>query len=69
MPFIRFIQTPAGRAARVITGLLLLIYGGLALGLPGIVAMMAGVMSLVTGLAGLPHPAAPLKTRLKGETT
>lgn len=56
MLFIRFIQTPTGRTLRVLAGLLLLLYGTLTLGLTGIVAMMAGVMSLVTGLAGLPHP-------------
>jgi hypothetical protein len=56
MFFIRFIQSPAGRALRVIAGLLLLLYWTLALGLAGIVAMMAGVMSLVTGVAGVPHP-------------
>ncbi len=65
MFFIQFIQTPAGRALRVIGGLLLFLYGTLVLGLPGIVAMMAGVMSLVTGVAGLPHR--PQDTRhLKG---
>lgn len=63
MLFIRFIQTPAGRALRVVAGLLLLLYGTLALGLTGIVAMMAGVMSLVTGLAGLPHPPSPHNPR------
>lgn len=64
MVFIRFIQSPAGRALRVVVGLLLLLYGTVALSLPGIVAMMAGVMSLVTGLAGLPHPPAPHNPRL-----
>lgn len=64
MLFIRFIQTPAGRTLRVVAGLLLLIYGTLALGLTGIVAMMAGVMSLVTGLAGLPHPSSPHNSHL-----
>lgn len=49
---------------RVVAGLLLLLYGTVALSLPGIVAMMAGVMSLVTGLAGLPHPPAPHNPRL-----
>lgn len=63
MIFIRFIQTRAGRVLRVLVGLLLLVYGTLVLGLPGIVAMMAGVMSLVTGLAGLPHPPAPQNPR------
>ncbi len=60
MFFIRFMQTTAGRGLRAIAGLLLFLYGTLVLGLPGIVAMMAGVMSMVTGLAGLPHP--PRKT-------
>lgn len=64
MLFIRFIQTPAGRALRVLAGLLLFLYGTLALGLLGVVAMMAGVMSLVTGLAGLPHPSSPHNSRL-----
>ena len=59
MLFVHFIQTPLGRLARIVAGLLLLAYGGFALSLPGLVAMMAGVVSLVTGLAGLPHPPAP----------
>lgn len=64
MLLVRFLQTPAGRIMRVVAGLLLLLYGTVALSLPGIVAMMAGVMSLVTGLAGLPHPPAPHNPRL-----
>lgn len=59
MQFVQFIQTPLGRLARIVAGLLLLAYGGMTLSLPGIVAMMAGVVSLVTGLAGLPQPPAP----------
>ena len=59
MPLVHFIQTPLGRAARILTGLLLLTYGVVSLTLPGIVAMMAGTVSLVTGLAGIPHPPAP----------
>lgn len=63
MAFIRFIQTPVGRGMRVVAGLLLLAFGGVAHSLPGLVAMMAGVMSLVTGLAGLPHPPAAKPSR------
>ena len=56
MVLIRLLQTRAGRVIRVLAGLLLLAYGGSALTLTGVVAMMAGVMSLVTGVAGLPNP-------------
>ena len=55
MALLRLLQSPAGRTARVLAGLLLLAYGGLTPTLPGVVAMVAGVMSLVTGVAGLPH--------------
>ena len=57
MPLIRLLQSPIGRGARVLAGLLLLAYGGFTPTFAGVVAMMAGVVSLVTGVAGLPHRA------------
>lgn len=59
MPLVRFVYTPLGRITRVLGGLGLLAFGILTLSLWGIVAMMIGVVALVTGLAGLPHPPAP----------
>ena len=55
MAFIKFLQTPAGRAARIVTGLLLLAYGAVSPTLFGIVAMMAGIAGVVTGLTRLPQ--------------
>ena len=55
MVLIRLLQTRAGRVLRVMAGLVLLVYGSSTLTFTGVVAMMAGVMSLVTGVAGLPH--------------
>jgi hypothetical protein len=55
MAFLKFLQTPAGRTARVVTGLLLLAYGALSPTLPGIVALMAGIAGVVTGLTRLPQ--------------
>ncbi len=55
MIFFRFMHTPAGRTLRIIAGLLLLAYGTMSPTLLGIVAMMAGVASIVTGFARLPH--------------
>jgi len=59
MAFVRFVSTPLGRGLRILGGLLLLAYGVLTLSLWGIVGMMVGVVALVTGLAGLPHPPVP----------
>ena len=56
MAFFRFMHTPAGRTLRIITGLLLLAYGALSPTLLGLLAMMAGVASIVTGFARLPAP-------------
>lgn len=55
MAFIKFLQTPAGRTARIITGLLLMAYGTLSPTLLGIVAMMAGIAGVVTGFTRLPQ--------------
>ena len=55
MFLIRLLQTRAGRAVRVVAGLLLIALGSTSFTLAGVVAMMAGVMSLVTGVAGLPY--------------
>jgi hypothetical protein len=64
MALLRFMHTPAGRTLRIIAGLLLLAYGTLSPTLVGLVAMMAGVASIVTGFARPPHaPAAPAKPR------
>jgi hypothetical protein len=56
MVLIHLLQTRTGRIMRVVVGFLLLAYGSRSLTFPGVVAMMAGVMSLVTGAAGLPAP-------------
>lgn len=63
MPFFRFMHTPAGRTLRIIAGLLLLAYGTLSPTLLGIVAMMAGVASIVTGLTRLPKLPPPAQRR------
>ena len=59
MPLLRFFKTPAGRTLRIIAGLALLAFGALSPTLIGIVALMAGVASIVTGFARLPHPPVP----------
>ncbi|HUF23897.1 MAG TPA: hypothetical protein VMN81_07210 [Vicinamibacterales bacterium] len=59
MPLIRFMHTPAGRTLRIIAGLLLLAYGALSPTLAGLLAMMAGVAGIVTGLARLPQTPVP----------
>ena len=59
MVFLRFFKTPAGRTLRIIAGLALLAYGALTPTLVGIVALMMGVASIVTGFARLPHPPMP----------
>ena len=56
MALFRFFRTPAGRTVRILAGLLLLAYGAMSPTLLGIVALMAGVASIVTGFARLPHP-------------
>ena len=61
MAFLRFLRTPAGRTIRILAGLMLMAYGTMSPTLVGIVALMAGVASIVTGFARLPHvpPPAP----------
>lgn len=59
MAFFHFMHTPAGRTLRIIVGLLLLAYGALSPTLLGLLAMMAGVASIVTGFARLPAPPRP----------
>lgn len=54
MAFFRFMHTPAGRTLRIILGLLLFAYGALSPTLIGLLALMAGVASIVTGFARLP---------------
>ena len=61
MRLLRFMHTPAGRTLRIIAGLLLLAYGTLSPTLGGLLAMMAGVASIVTGFARAPQ--APAKPR------
>lgn len=64
MPLLRFMHTTAGRTFRIIAGLLLLAYGTLTPTLAGLLAMMAGVASIVTGFARLPQtPSAPSRPR------
>ena len=64
MPLLRFMHTPAGRTLRIIAGLLLLSYGALSPTLAGLLALMAGVASIVTGFARLPQaPVAPVTPR------
>lgn len=67
MAFFRFMHTPAGRTLRIIIGLLLLAYGTLSPTLVGVLAMMAGVASIVTGFARLPalpqRPSSPKEMR------
>lgn len=59
MAFFRFMRTPAGRTLRISAGLLLFAFGALSHTFIGIVALMAGVASIVTGLARLPHAPSP----------
>lgn len=54
MVFFHFMRTPAGRTIRIIAGLLLLAYGTVSATLAGLLAMMAGIVSIVTGLTRLP---------------
>ena len=54
MAFFRLMQTPFGRTVRIVLGLLLMAYGALAPTLLGIVALMAGIASIVTGFARFP---------------
>lgn len=49
------LHTPAGRTLRIVAGLLLLAYGALSSTLPGLLALMAGVAAIVTGLTRLPQ--------------
>ena len=55
MAFLHFMRTPAGRTLRVIAGLLLLAYGAISPTLGGLLALMGGVVSIVTGLTRLPQ--------------
>jgi hypothetical protein len=54
MVFLHFMRTPAGRTLRIVAGLLLLAYGTVSQTLGGLLAMMAGIVSIVTGLTRLP---------------
>lgn len=56
MALFRFFHSPAGRTVRIIAGVLLLAFGATSATLLGIVALMAGVASIVTGIVRLPHP-------------
>lgn len=62
MAFLQFMRSPVGRTLRITAGLLLLAFGILSHTLLGIVALMAGVASIITGFARLPHaPPRPLE--------
>lgn len=64
MAFLRFLRSPAGRTLRILAGLLLMAYGTMSPTLIGIVALMAGVASIVTGFARLPQvPPRPPRPR------
>ena len=54
MVFFRFMRTPVGRTLRIVAGLLFLAYGTVSPTLSGLLAMMAGIVSIVTGLTRLP---------------
>ncbi len=51
--FIRFMRSTAGRIARVVCGVWLMLYGALSGTLVGLVLMMAGMVPAVTGIAGI----------------
>ena len=55
MAFFRLMQTPAGRTVRIVAGLLLVAFGAMSPTLLGIVALMGGMASIVTGFARFPH--------------
>jgi hypothetical protein len=52
MSAITFVRSTAGRVARVAIGLAFIAYGGTHPSLAGLVLMMAGMVPLVTGVAG-----------------
>jgi len=54
MAFFHFMRTPVGRTLRIVAGLLFLAYGAVSPTLAGLLAMMAGIVSIVTGLTRLP---------------
>jgi hypothetical protein len=53
MSFIRFMHAPAGRLLRVAIGALLLWYGAGDESLLGLMAMMLGLVPVVTGIVGV----------------
>lgn len=53
MAVISFLRSRPGRVLKVGGGLWLLIYGAMQASLLGVLLMMAGVVPLVTGLAGI----------------
>ena len=53
MSLIRFLRSRPGRVVKVAVGLWLLVYGATQSSLLGLLLMMAGIVPLVTGLAGI----------------
>ena len=53
MWFIQLMRSTPGRIARVVFGVWLMIHGALSGTLFGLVLMMAGMVSAVTGIAGI----------------